>query len=316
MKETGVPDPIFLVGAERSGTTVLRLMLDHHPQIAWCNEFEYAVDQISPDGQWPDLQAYYAWLGTHRIFQAAQFAIDTTLDYPELVNSFLLQKRDRTQKPIIGATVHRHFDRLLHVWPEARFIHIIRDGRDVARSCIGMGWAGNVWCGVERWMEAEALWEALRPSLTPDRYTEVTYEELIANPKETLTRLSKFIGVPYDSAMISYAEKSTYDLPDPAFIQQWRRKLSEFEIRLVESRIGEQLATRGYELSELPSLEVTPLMAKQLKLQNWWSKFQFRLNRYGSGLFLSSYLARRIGTKQWRDRVQLKMNAIDVQYLK
>lgn len=39
-----VEKPIFLVGAERSGTTVLRLMLDHHPQIAWCNEFEYVVD--------------------------------------------------------------------------------------------------------------------------------------------------------------------------------------------------------------------------------------------------------------------------------
>lgn len=39
-----VSEPIFLVGAERSGTTVLRLMLDHHPKIAWCSEFEYAVD--------------------------------------------------------------------------------------------------------------------------------------------------------------------------------------------------------------------------------------------------------------------------------
>ncbi|MEB3359570.1 MAG: sulfotransferase [Synechococcales bacterium] len=316
MTETTISQPFFLVGAERSGTTVLRLMFDHHPQIAWCNEFEYAVDQVSPNGQWPDLANYYAWLETHRIFQATGFSIDKALEYPELVNSFLVQKRDRTGKPVVGATVHRHFDRLLHVWPEARFIHIIRDGRDVARSCIGMGWAGNVWCGVDRWLEAEQLWESLQRSLTPDRYIELTYEELIANPKETLMRLSEFLNVPYDEAMISYSEKSTYDLPDPAFIQQWRRKLSELEIRLVESRISKQLIERGYELSGLPPVEVTPLMAKRLKLQDWWSRFQFRLNRYGTGLFFSSYFARRIGPKQWRDRVQLQINAIDVQYLK
>ncbi|MGL5077751.1 MAG: sulfotransferase, partial [Waterburya sp.] len=38
-----IKQPIFLVGAERSGTTLLRLMLDNHPQLAWCYEFEYAV---------------------------------------------------------------------------------------------------------------------------------------------------------------------------------------------------------------------------------------------------------------------------------
>lgn len=53
-----VDKPIFLVGAERSGTTVLRLMLDHHPQIAWCYEFEYAVDQMLDNGDFPKLEAY------------------------------------------------------------------------------------------------------------------------------------------------------------------------------------------------------------------------------------------------------------------
>lgn len=48
-----ISKPVFLVGAERSGTTVLRLMLDHHPQIAFNNEFEYAVDLVSDEGKWP-----------------------------------------------------------------------------------------------------------------------------------------------------------------------------------------------------------------------------------------------------------------------
>ena len=47
-----VDQPIFLVGAKRSGTTVLRLMLKSHSQLAWCNEFEYAVDLISDEEGW------------------------------------------------------------------------------------------------------------------------------------------------------------------------------------------------------------------------------------------------------------------------
>ncbi|MEQ9237509.1 sulfotransferase family protein [Coleofasciculus sp. E2-BRE-01] len=125
-----VDKPIFLVGAERSGTTVLRLMLDHHPQIAWCYEFEYVVDQISDNGDFPQLEAYYEWLETHRIFQSTGFEIDRSLSYPQLANSFLCQRcqrLDRTGKPLVGATVHRHFDRLLQIWPNARFIHVPYD---------------------------------------------------------------------------------------------------------------------------------------------------------------------------------------------
>ncbi|MGB3558270.1 MAG: sulfotransferase, partial [Geitlerinemataceae cyanobacterium] len=53
-----VGEPILLVGAERSGTTMLRLMLSHHPEIAWCNEFEYSVDLISDTQEFPKLDRY------------------------------------------------------------------------------------------------------------------------------------------------------------------------------------------------------------------------------------------------------------------
>ena len=119
-------------------------MLSHHPQLSWCQEFEYVVERITKEGEYPDLKQYYEWLETHRIFQARNFKIDPTLNYVELVNSFLLQQKEKDTKELIGATVHRHFDRLLKIWSDARFIHLIRDGRDVARSCIGMGWSGNV----------------------------------------------------------------------------------------------------------------------------------------------------------------------------
>lgn len=311
-----VNQPTFLVGAERSGTTMLRLMLSHHPQIAWCQEFEYAVDLISDTQNFPNLDRYYEWLETHRIFRKTGFEIDLNLDYPQLINSFLCQKQEQTQKSIVGATVHRNFDKLLKIWPDARFIHIVRDPRDVARSCIGMGWAGNVWTGVERWVEAEQLWEKLAPKIPEERRIEVQYETLIVEPVQTLTSICDFIGVSFDEAILHYSETTTYSSPDPKLIYQWRRKLSGDDIALVESQVNNLLVKRGYELSGLPTLNITPAIKQQLRLHDWWVRWQFRVNRYGWRLWMTDYLARHLGMKSWEKNLQLQIGAIDHTYLK
>lgn len=295
---------------------MLRLMLSHHPQLAWCFEFEYAVDYVPPHEGWPSLSNYYEWLETHRIFQATGFELDPALTYPELMNSFLCQKREQTGKALVGATVHRHFDRLLRIWPDARFIHIIRDGRDVARSNIGMGWAGNVWMGVQRWLEVETLWQGLKQQLEPTRWVEVTYEALISSPERELIRLCEFIGVPYDSAMLNYPTDTSFEFPDPKYISQWKRKLSEHEIQLIESQIAPLLPERGYELSGLPQIELSAWEKRQLKLQDRWGRFQFRLNRYGFYLFIQDYLSRNLSLKSWQKQIKLKINEIDASYLK
>ena len=102
-----INQPIFLVGAERSGTTVLRIMLRHHPKIAWCNEFEYAVDRISETGEWPNLHQYYDWLADHRIFLATGFEIDRALTCL-LVTKNLLKP---TQKPKTCYNSNNHNNR-------------------------------------------------------------------------------------------------------------------------------------------------------------------------------------------------------------
>lgn len=308
--------PIFLVGAERSGTTLLRIMLNHHPKIAFDGEFEYAVDHIPEGGGWPPLDEYHQWLEINHFQGNVVDHIDRSLSYPQLIESFLRQRCDRERKPIIGATVHRNFDKLLLLWQNARFIHILRDGRDVARSCIGMGWAGNVWTGVERWIEAELLWVQLSKTIEPQRRIEVIYEDLILEPVKTLTRLCNFIGVPYDQAMLSYPQKTTYDLPTPSLIRQWQSKLSDYEIQLLESRIGNMLVERGYELSGLPPLNVTSAMEKRLKLQSYWWRLYFRIKRHGLLLFLSDYFSRSLGLKQWQKRVKPHLAATNRKYIK
>lgn len=310
-----IDQPIFLVGAERSGTTLLRLMLDQHPELAWCFEFEYAVDQMSDQGQFPAMEVYHEWLETHRIFQACNFEIDPALDYPQLIKSFLVQQAAQTHKEIVGATVHRHFDRLLLIWSNARFIHILRDPRDVARSCVGMGWAGNVWTGVERWIEAEQLWADTKQIVPAERRLEITYELLITEPTIALQQVCKFLNIPYSDRMLKYPESTSYGFPDPRLIEQWKRKMTDREIQLVESRTAEMLVERGYELSGLPKLDTAAIEAS-LKLEDWLKRKSFRLKRYGLPLVASDFVARRAGLKTWRKQVQLKLNLVDTACLK
>jgi hypothetical protein len=311
-----IKEPIFLVGSERSGTTLLRLMLDHHPSIAFHFEFEFAVEMIADDGTLPPVEAYRDWLVSNRIFRGSAANLYTSLDYRHLVNSVLEQKRRRDKKQLVGATVHTHFDRLLHVWPDARYIHLLRDGRDVARSCIQMGWAGNAWTGADRWIEAERLWATLRNRLPRSRYCEVTYEALVERPQDTLGSICVFLGVPFHESMLSYPDDSTYELPKATAGYQWKRTASEEEIRLAEARIGDLLVERGYALSGLPKLDLSPWQVRKLRLQDRWTRRLFRVRRYGLFLCVLEVISRKTRSSWLARYVAPQVEAIGRQYMK
>ena len=302
--------PVFMVGSARSGTSLLRLMIGHHPQIAANPEFGMAVDALGPNGELPALEDYYAWLERDRIARLYAFDVDRRLDYAHLVDSFLRQRAVREGKPIATATVHHRYDLLPRIWPDARFLYILRDGRDVARSVIHMGWAGNVFHGCQRWIDAEERWERFRPTLPPERVLEVRYEELILEPRRELERICAFYGVAYDDAIFEYTKSSRYGEPDPDLVQQWRRKLSPFELQLLDARIGARLAARGYAPSGVPPLRVGLWLRARLALQNWAWKARFRGRRFGWGLFLLDYAARKLRIGPLERRTRARMQAI------
>lgn len=291
-------------------------MLDHHPRLAFHFEYEFAVDQIAADGTFPQVESYHEYLSQHRVFLLSNGKIDRQLNFEELVNSFLEQKRQRDGKSIIGATVHHHVDRIQHVWPEARYIHLLRDGRDVARSCMAMGWAGNMYHAVDRWIDAEKTWEQLRGTIPSDRRLEVRYEDLVVHPERTLTTICEFLGTEFDEAIFDYASNSTYERPDASLIQQWKRKLTEDEIQLAEARISGMLADRDYELSGLPILNLTPRKQRKLARQDWFGRAMFRLRRYGMPLFATDYVARRLPFDSIASWCKRKINDIDNSHIR
>jgi hypothetical protein len=308
--------PLILVGSTRSGTTLLRLMLDSHPQIAFLSEFDYAFYRLGDPTHWPDPASFRDDLVNHPFFIADGYTVDPALGTREQIDHVVRQKRDRDGKPLVGVTIHHDFDRALRVWPDARFIHLFRDGRDVARSIVQMGWAGNVYRGVDEWITAETRWVELARRLPAGRRIDVRYEDLVSRPEATLAALCDFIGVPYDPAMLSYPERSTYGPPTAALAHQWRTKLAPREVAQVEARIAEMLVERGYELSGLPRLKITPWRDRYYRAESWLRAMEFARRRYGTRFILARATVKRIGPESWRQALWKWWYTMEKDYLK
>ncbi len=308
--------PTFLVGSVRSGTTLLRLMLDHHPRLAFHFEFEFAVDRLGPQGEFPPLDQYRAYLRQDRVFRLSGATIDPQLDYLGLVSSFLEQHRRRANKPSVGATVHHRFDLLPKLWPQARYVHLLRDGRDVASSCIAMGWAGNMYCASDRWLRAERCWDRLRGQLSRDQWIEVRYESLIRQPEVALHEICDFLGEKLHQSMFDYAHSSDYGLPDARFTSQWKSRLSDREIQLAEHRQRELLVARGYELSGLPAIDVDAALERRLRHADWLARAAYRRRRYGLPLLAADFLGRRLRLRPLARWTKRRTDAIDNQHIR
>jgi sulfotransferase family protein len=301
---------LFLVGSERSGTTLLRLMLDHHPEIAFEKEFDFVVSKVTDVGALPRLDAYLEWLATVR---GPDYAIDRSLDYRGLVNDFLRQKQAASGgKPRVGATVHRNFDRLRFIWPDARYIHLVRDPRDVSRSVVQQGWAGNVYQAAEYWIEAENCWDSLVPRLTSSQMTEIHYEDLVMHTEAVLTEICQFVGVAYSNEMLGYrADAPQYPPPDPRLVAQWRTALAPRDVTLVEVRTARLMETRGYALSGHPLPDVGRLKHEALLRDAQLRRLRTRLDMFGPWVVAMDVIGRRLGLRKLAMRAQTRINAIE-----
>lgn len=311
-------NPVFLVGTLRSGTTLLTLMLDHHPELAWCHEFEYALHPLKSSEECPDVDTYSDWLESDMLFSLESFQIDRSLGYVDLVNSFLEQKRTRDQKRIVGATVHHHIDKILYVWPDAKFIHIVRDPRDVAYSCVRKQWCGNFWTAPEWWLQAENTWNALNKRLPENRKLHVQYESLVENFSETLETICNFIGVAYDSKMLDYINSTPYSLPDKDELKKWKG-LEDSQVQLVEARVGDLLTERGYQASGVKRIKVGRIQKALYRWHDRYKRREFKVrratSRYGLPL-ISKYYMYKLFNREELGVIKRRMNEIDSQFLK
>lgn len=306
--------PIFIVAPVRSGSTFLRLMLNSHPNILNPGECDFLFEKIDDEGNFPDVSSYHEWLSQDRIFQAKELDINKKLTYSELMNSFVQQMERKNEK--LSMNLHHNFIRVPSVFPKAKYIHLLRDPRDVARSCIGMGWVGNVYHGVDVWIKAEKSWDDLKENLNSEQYLEVKYENILENFEKELTSICEFIGVEYTNSMLDYAKNSTYELPDKNLSYQWKKKYSKRELQLVESKVSTMLLNRGYELSEHAKYRPSILEVLKLMLENKLFRIKVQIKVYGLALYIKNYLSKKLNILSWQKECKSQMNKIQVKGLK
>jgi hypothetical protein len=152
---------------------------------------------------------------------------------------------------------------LERLFPDALYVHLIRDGRDTAVSFLSMapGIVTRTWAHPETAGQFACQWraeiEAARAlgARVEERYLEVRYEELVAEPAEQLRRISEHAGLTFDPAMLDYAghvdvsakphQQSLQREPTPG-LRDWRSELSAADVAAFEEVAGDLLRELGY----------------------------------------------------------------------
>jgi hypothetical protein len=290
-RETAPPPPPapFVVGVARSGTTLLRLQLDAHPELAVGPETGFGLvaslpatataaastllDAVTKLETWPDLalDRDEARRALERVQPWSTGAGLRALYRTLAAHEGKSRWGDKT--PIhLGC-----MPALAAALPEARFIHLIRDGRDVAASVRGLPFApgdGSIEAIARDWRDQIVAGRADAGGLAHIR--EVRYERLVHEPEAVLRELCDFLELTFDPAMMRAHERAadvmarlphTRDSggapaaraelmarhahlsrpPDPSRAGRWRAALSSDEVARFEAIAGGLLAELGYE---------------------------------------------------------------------
>jgi hypothetical protein len=305
--------PVFVYGSLRSGTTLFRLMLDAHEEISNPGEADFLFDHLRRDpthrGGW---RYDRASLEADWIFRSSGITLPPGEDGLGLLRHMILELR-RRKDGVLSLNIHRHAAIIAEVLPTARFIHLLRDPRDVARSTIGMGWVGTSYHGAFYWLDAEEAWDAA--AIQEDRVLTVRFETLMAAVKPELARVCEFFGVAFSPKMLRYHLNTTYGPPDPKIAQSWKRKAAPREIALIEGRVGPLMAARGYAPNGPPHVPAG-LEKRLLDVTNRLLRWRFNIRRYGLALFAGTHAARLLGLRDMHRSLRLRQEEILVRHLK
>lgn len=280
------PNPfLFIVGSPRSGTTLLRRMIDSHPEIAvtlethWIPLYFENRTGLTEDGYvtgalLPELFGHkrFPHLGLDPEAVQRIVVAGGRIHYREFVARLFDLYGKRMHKRLVGDKTPPYVRKIavLHeLWPNARFVHLIRDGRDVCLSVLKWRMAHKTAGARSTWAEdpvsTTALWwewlirlgreagEALPPGL----YYEMSYEHLMSAPERQLRLMCEFLGVPFDDRMMRFHEGKTRHeaglsanaawLPLTPGLRDWRSQMPREDLERFEAAAGETLAEFGFE---------------------------------------------------------------------
>lgn len=233
--------PVFVVASPRSGTTLMCQMLDAHPNLFapyWETGLFVRFAEM--------MSNHLAWIFKEHRASMPLEREDVIAWIRESVQGLFARFAAACGKSRWAEKTPAHvfhMDLIHEVFPGAQFIHMIRNGRDVVRSLQNMPWAPRqIRWSARRWVDSVRAGRDYGRRLPAGQYTEIRYEELVAEPEQTIRRLCEFLGEPYSERMLAFHEpaNNSWNYPfrplEPGPISTYR------PLRLVEGLVFRRYA--------------------------------------------------------------------------
>jgi hypothetical protein len=266
--------PLFIGGCERSGTTLLGAMLGSHREYLCVPEMQFKFDLrrliTTDDKEIIDAPiAILSKIARRSSFRIWDLGLDLSALPPDqyscrsLIEWLVRTYGQKAGKPTPRFWVDHTPKNVRYVWtlfqlfPHAKLIHLVRDGRAIAASVLPLDWGPNTIENAARfWAErlaygfaAEACW--------PEQVIRVRYEDLVQDPHTTLQRLCTALAIPFDPVMCQatgfrvpqYTARQHALIgqkPDPARINGWEQQLTSRQVEIFESVTTDLLKSLGY----------------------------------------------------------------------
>lgn len=290
-----VDSPIFIVGANRSGTTLLRLILNAHPRIAIPDELIYFDSSLAgvPIEQWrrPNLSAeeYEAFVD-HFLTQSRQPLGELDLDackdailagrhdfrrpYQHVLEAWAQQyDKERWGEKTPGNLFYA--DVILDMFPDAQFLYMVRDPRAGVASMQGVSFFpdNTVFNALSRRKHDMVGRDVLVENVPPSQRLTIRYEDLVRHPSASTQAICRFLGETFVPEMLHFHEDADQYMKDEAEddynaaatqpitddrIDAWKQRLSNNQVAIVESVCSGVMRRFGYEPTD-----------RALSLQHW-----------------------------------------------
>lgn len=324
--------PVFLLGFQRSGTTLLRLLLDAHSSLAIPFESFVLIDFWRRRSTYGDLctleqrarlvedliraKGISSW--NPRVSRI-DIDLESCTSYAATIDALFTAYARHCGKTRWGDKTPSYtsdFHILNLLFPEARFVHLIRDGRDAALSLVRQPWGPSDFpSALRKWNEVVGWARKMGAMLPSARYLEIRYEDLIADPESVLRSVTSFVGLEYEPQMLQAHARVHETMPsrsmgvhrhlahpvDPQLAEQWRDGLSRSEQALAVKLAGPLLEELGY---PIPAGRTSRLLVTATEFRLWAeSAIRWRIRR------------RLRSVKRRRKKIQEALSAPTVEHL-
>lgn len=260
----------FITGVQRSGTTLLAVLLERHPDILleersiafrFVSCFKSLYD-ILPFNLKVDQNEFLEWLveNDDRGRLAAILkskSISSHQNIRDFIRHSIDQNLKESGKKIWGdksPNLEYFLSDMMLLMPEAKFIHIVRDGRAVALSMSKRS-SRNLLFSAQKWADGNIFGLVNQRIIGKNQYKIIRYEDLLSDPELVMQSVCDFLELPYASSMLDLqasigddGQSYVKNYFDQTKIHQWKNVLSPKEIEKIEQIQGPILEQLGYQL--------------------------------------------------------------------